>query len=73
MKANKVKHIIPRIYSLHDVWFIRREYYIKKLKFKRLKKSTIYFLFEYVLMMLIWLIAGLLPIKTPDDVIKMFF
>lgn len=77
MKDKKVKHIIPRIYSLHDVWFIQwlgREYYIKKLKFKRivLKKSTIYFLFEYVLMMLIWLTAGLFPIKTPDDVIKMF-
>lgn len=77
MKDNKAKYIIPRIHNLRDVLFVQwlgREYYIKKLKFKRivLKKSTIYFLFEYVLMMLIWLIAGLIPIKTPDDVIKMF-
>lgn len=29
MKDNKVKHIIPRIHNLHDVWFIQwlgREY-----------------------------------------------
>lgn len=77
MKDNKAKYIIPRMHNLRDVLFVQwlgREYYIEKIKFKRivLKKSTIYFLFEYVLMMLIWLIAGLIPIKTPDDVIKMF-
>lgn len=77
MKDSKVKHIIPRIHNLRDVWFIQwlgREYYITKHKIKNIivKKPTIYFLFDYVLMMLIWLIAGLLPIKTPDDVIKMF-
>lgn len=33
MKDNKVKHIIPRIHNLRDVWFIQwlgREYYIEK-------------------------------------------
>lgn len=77
MKDNKVKHIIPRIHNLHDVWFIQwlcREYYIEKIKIKNivLKKSTIYFLLDFVLMMSIWIIAGIFPIKKPDDVIKMF-
>lgn len=77
MKDNKNKYIIPRIHNLRDVWFVQwlgREYYIEKIKINYIvmKKSVIYFLFDYVLMMLIWLIAGLLPFKTPDDVIKMF-
>lgn len=75
MKYNKIKYIIPRIHNLRDVWLVQwlgREYYIEKTKNIVVKKSVIYFLFDYVLMMLIWLIAGLLPIKTPDDVIKMF-
>lgn len=77
MRDNKVKHIIPRIHNLRDVWFIQwlgREYYITKPKIKNIivKKSTIYFLLDFVLMMSIWIIAGIFPIKTPDDVIKMF-
>lgn len=77
MKDNKFKHIIPRIHNLRDVWFVQwlgREYYIDKPKIKNItvKKSTIYFLLDFVLMMFIWIIAGIFPIKTPDDVIKMF-
>lgn len=75
MKDNKVNYIIPRIYNLRDVYFVQwlgREYYIEKIKNIVAKKSVIYFLFDYVLMILIWLIAGLIPIKSPYDVIKMF-
>lgn len=77
MKDNKSKYIIPRIHNLRDVWFVQwlgREYYIDKPKIKNIivKKFTIYFLLDFVLMMFIWIIAGLLPIKTPVDVIKMF-
>lgn len=77
MKDNKAKHIIPRIHNLRDVWFIQwlgREYYITKPKIKNIivKKSTIYFLLDFILMMSIWIIAGVFPIKTLDDVIKMF-
>lgn len=78
MEDNKVKHIIPRIHNFRDVWFIQwlgREYCIDKIKIKKhyYKKSTIYyFLLDSILMMSIWIIAGVFPIKTTDDVIKMF-
>lgn len=76
MKDNKIKYIIPRIHNLRDVWFIQwlgREYYIAKPKIKKIiiKKSIIYFLLDFVLMMSIWIVAGIFPIRTPDDVIKM--
>lgn len=73
MKDNKIKYIVPKIHNLRNVWF-GREYYIDKAKIKNIiaKKSVIYFLLDFVLMMLIWLIAGIFPIKTPVDVIKMF-
>lgn len=77
MKDNKVKHIIPRIHNLRDLWFIQWlgiEYYIAKPKIKNIivKRSTIYFLLDFLLMISIWIIAGIFPIKTPVDFIKMF-
>lgn len=76
MKNNKIKYIILRIHKLRDIWFTQwlgREYYIKKPKFKKIiiKKSIIYFLLDFMLMMSIWIVAGIFPIKTPDDIIKM--
>lgn len=73
MNKKPLKYIIPRIHKLNDCYFIQwmsREYYINKCIYKRF--FNLYTIIDCLLLIFVWIVAGVLPFKNIDDVLKMF-
>lgn len=77
MNKKSIKYIIPRIHELDDYWFIQwvgNEYYINKkvIKEKTFKFFNKYVLINFLLIILLWIISGLIPFKNAEDILRMF-
>lgn len=77
MNKKSIKYIIPRIHELDNCWFIQwvgNEYYINKkvIKEKTSKFFNKYVLINFLLIILLWEISGLIPFKNAEDILRMF-
>ena len=75
MNRKPVKYIIPRIHKLNDCWFIQwmgKEYYVTNTKLRERVRRHLnkYFLINYMLIILVWIISGLFPFKDIETVFR---
>ena len=76
MNKEPINYIIPRIHKLDNCWFIQwigNEYCISKniVKEKISKFFGKYFLIYFLLITLLWIISGLFPFKSIEDILRM--
>ena len=76
MNKKPIRYIIPRIHELDTCWFIQwlgNEYRISKniIEEKISKFFGKYFLINFLLIVLLWVISGLIPFKSIEDILRM--